>query len=97
MRPPWVIHTLSTTLCNIQGNAVQYYLRNTVRYLNKYCAIFIKLLWNTEMNTVQYLKEMQRNTLEYIRSVVTCSVGWDRNVTRERDAAHRPITAGLLV
>ena len=97
MRPPWVIHTPSTTLCNIQGNAVQYYLRNTVRYLNKYGAIFNKLLWNTEMNTVQYLKEMQRNTLEYIRSVVTCSVGWDRNVTRERDAAHRPITASLLV
>ena len=87
-------------LCNIQQNIGEYFDKynatakeilfqiswNTVKYEKKYCAIFEEILCN-----------IQRNTVEYLRSVVTCSVGGDRNVTRERDAAHRPITAGLLV
>ena len=53
MRPPWVIHTPSTTLCDIQTN--------TVQYLNKYGAIFKEILWvfkgilcNIQWNTVEY-------------------------------------------
>ena len=57
-----------------------------MQYSKKYCAISKEIRCN-----------IQRNTVAYLRSVVTCSVGGDRNVTRERDAAPRPITAGLLV
>ena len=57
-----------------------------LQYSRKYCGISKEIRCN-----------IKRNTVEYLRSVVTCSVGGDRNVTRERDAAHRPITAGLLV
>ena len=77
--------TFNKLPCNIFRNTLQYQ-EKCYATSKKYCAISKELRCN-----------IQRNTVEYLRSVVTCSVGGDRNVTRERDAAHRPITAGLLV
>ena len=49
MRPPWVIHTPSTTLCDIQTN--------TVQYSNKYGAIFEEILWDIQRNAGKYWKK----------------------------------------
>ena len=61
----------------------------------------ILLLHNIFVGNNAALRETLQCTVECLRSVVTStSVGetlGDRNVTRERDAAHRPITARLLV